>query len=436
MLRRNSTVVSDHDSDSDTDSIEEVQITKYFQKGLLEGIQQAKAQQSAHTGIRRQRGFYHLRDCKHALLEEKSRAYTGRHYDVDVNHSLQRATHRLTKHFIDHEVNREQARRIYFQDKIQKDAQGVLSALNKEFKSSLNTSTEKELAEIHATKHKQELMKDALQIEMMRKYNTKAMNAEMENERLRQIELFKTMKSDAEKSVSVEDLMEALTETNQKKSFVHRDIVEGFSKYQEDEEDLEDEYQKAMHEVMDETLTGLVFKFKRPEHRHMEEEEKQRRMEEMAKATCDENMQISLGKFDGVMEDLKEAFSRVQKQEEEIESEIKHETEEKKEDLLSELRRDFGKKYAEKACAQEKSRRIKEAEEMIHHEPDPQIEKVKKDMVRIQRQMILQKFGGKWINMQRESTSKKTEPETEYDKKIRQIRTTLRRDTGVLKDDE
>ena len=439
MLRRDNkfTAHPGSDSESDTDSVEEVQITKYFQKGLLHGIQQAKAEQSAHTGIKRQRGYYHLKDCRHALPEERPKAYTGRHYDVEINTNLQRATHRLTKHFIDNEVNREQARRIYFQDKIQKDAKTVLSPLNKEFKFNVHTSTEKELAEMHASKKKQELIKDDVQIELMRRHNTKVMKEEMEKERQRQLQLFKAMKTDAERSASVEDLVEALTEINQKREIVHRDILEGFAKYQEEEEDMEVEYQKAMHEVMDEALTGLVLKFARPEHRHMAEEEQQRRIEEMANASRDGKMQVALGKFDNVMEDLMQAFSRVQKEEEEIESELKHETEKKKEELLYELRRNFAKKYAQRVCAQEKLRRIREAEEMLHHKPNPEIERMKKEMVRIQRQMILQRFGGKWINLHRASKSKAetTEPETEYDRKIRQIRTALRRETCVKKED-
>ncbi|XP_046371935.2 uncharacterized protein LOC124145975 [Haliotis rufescens] len=396
--------------DSDTDSVEEVQITRYLNQGLLQGLQQAKACSDVKLGIKRQTGHYHLKDRTHAVITPKIVAYGGKHWDITVSNKLHRATPRLTAYAIEREIAQEQLKQVKSEEARQKAASGVLQGLNAEFQDRINRSLALEQEILEKMKNDLAVVKDDALCELTRKHNIKHFDEEIEIERERQVamvEIFNGCMKSPHMSRSVENMLGGIADSNHRRSIVHQDLMEAFARYTEEELEADSEYKGAMMEMMDESLITLQQMFNKNNTKRLEEDERRRRLADLKKQSKDPNFRSQKSHFDSVMGDLNHAFDMLKQQEMAESSHLQSLMSDRKESVLQELRRRCAARWAEKMSAKEKARRIQEEDSLLRQK-DPQRDYMLKVVARVQRQMILQKFAGRWINL---SVARKDEEE-------------------------
>ncbi|XP_060075857.1 uncharacterized protein LOC132555526 [Ylistrum balloti] len=421
------------DTDSESESIEEFQIKRYLNKDFGQGIKQAKALQNTHSGIKKQPGFYKLQDRKHWSQDGKS--YAGKHWDVEGAVPLGRATRRLTIHHINAEVNKEKARKVTLEESEKTIASQTLSPLNEEFNDTLRFSEKKMKTKEASMKNQQAKVKDDMQLQLLHYTHAGLVAMETEEERYNQIKLLRAMLSNVDKSPSVEDLVDAMAETNQKRSYINRDLEEAFGKLIEDERSLDDDYREAMMEMLDESLIRVVLNKDRDITKKMSEDEQKERVMEQNNLFKDQQRAKAMKNFEKVLADMKRIYQQVLDEEEEIEERYKDKVRELKFKVQEELVRKIAVKWVQKACADEKTRRIQEFENAGTTKNKVAWEAMKNLMSRVQRQMILSKFDGKWIDFKEKEKAKMHElfPETDQDRKIREMRTKSRRPSCVVR---
>ncbi|XP_067668660.1 trichohyalin-like [Haliotis asinina] len=425
--------------DSDTDSVEEVQITRYLNQGLLQGIQQAKACTDVKLGVKRQTGYYQLKDRKHAVMTPKVVAYDGKHWDLTVSNRLHRATPRLTAYAIEREVAREQLQQVKSEESRQQAASRVLQALHAEFHDRITQSQALEQEILEKMKNDLAVVKDEAHCELMRKYNIKHFDEEIETERERQIamvEIFNGCMKSPNMSRSVENMLGGFAEANHRKSIVQQDLVEAFARFNEEEVEADSEYKDAMMEMMDESLNTLQQMFNKNNTKRLEEDERRQRLIELKKQSKDPNFRKQKNEFDGVMNDLHKAFDNLKQQEMTASSEFETLMSDRKECVLQELRRRDASRWADKISAKEKARRIQEEENLLRQK-DPYRDKMLKVVSRVQRQMILQKFAGRWINLagarkNEEDMDDLEDIENDRDRRLKATRMRARRPSCVV----
>ncbi|XP_046568653.1 interaptin-like [Haliotis rubra] len=425
--------------DSDTDSVEEVQITRYLNQGLLQGLQQAKACNDVKLGVKRQTGYYHLKDRKHAVITPKVVAYDGKHWDLTVSNRLHRATPRLTAYAIEREIAREQLQQVKSEESRQQAASRVLQGLHAEFQDRITQSLVLEQEILERMKNNLAVLKDDAHCELMRKHNIKHFDEEAEIERERQVamvEIFNGCMKSPNMSRSVENMLGGIAESNHRKSIVQQDLTEAFARYNEEEVEADSEYKDAMMEMMDESLNTLRQMFNKNNTKRLEEDERRQRLVDLKKQSKDPNFRRQRKEFDGVMNDLHNAFDNLKQQEMTASSEFETLMSDRKECVLQELRRGYAARWVDKISAREKARRIQEEENLLLQK-DPYRDQLLKVVSRVQRQMILQKFAGRWINL---AGARKIEEEiddlegieNDRDKKLKATRIRARRPSCVV----
>lgn len=412
---------------------------RYMNTNFGHSIQQAKNLQNTHSGIKPQPGFYELCDRKHWSLDTKT--YRGKHWDVKEVVPLRRSTRRLTIHNVNAEVDKEKARKVQKEEIEKKEAVQTLTPVNKELKDTVHFSEKKMKAEEASTKNHQAKVKDDMQLQLLHFTHAGLVAMETEEERLYQIKLLRGMLNNMDRSPSVEDLVDAMAETNQKRTYINRDLEEAFGRLVEEEKELDDDYREAMMEMLDESLIKVILNMDREVTKRLSEEEQKDRVMEQNNLLKDKKRAKAMQNFEKVLSDMKRIYRQVLEEEERIEETYRDKVREVKSRMQEELLRKFAAKWVEKACADEKSRRIQEFENSDNRK-NVAWESMKNVLSRVQRQMILSKFDGKWIDFKEEATKEKTKkvnlqvPETEHDRKIRQMRTRVRRPSCVVRGDD
>lgn len=424
------------DSDSDSDSVEEIQIKKYMNTDFGQAIRQVIALQNSHSGIKKQPGFYELRDRKQRQLDGKY--YDGQHWPVSNWKQCARATRRLTQKCIDEEVDKERERRIPLEDTEKETAVKVLKVMHQEFNDTMQFSKKKMKSEEGTAKNHHAKVKDDMQMQLLNFTHAGLAAMETEQERVNQIKLLRAMLSNADKSPSVEDLVDSMSSTNQKRNYINRDLEEAFGRLQDDEKDLDDDYRVAMMEMLDESLIKVVLDQDREITRKMFEEEQLERVKEEHTLKKDKIKERAIEAFQKVHQDMKRVYQQVLDEEEKIEESYKDKVREIKSRVQDELTRKMARRWIERACADEKTRRIKEF--AVGPKKNVAWDSMKNLMNRVQRQMILSKFDGKWVDLKQAAKKEKCtdtlQPETDQDRKMREMRTGSRRPSCVVRGDD
>ncbi|XP_052066192.1 uncharacterized protein LOC127705872 [Mytilus californianus] len=424
--------MSNSESDSDTDSVEEIQVKKYLGT-FKEQLKQAKAQTCIRTGIKRQPGHYHLRDTRQAVLVPQRPAYGGTHWDIDIPQHLQRSTPRLTRYAIRKAILKEQERRVEFGDQNRGlQALSKLENLNKEFDNVLVYNYGRMGLEEDKKKSLVYQNKDFVHWELMRKTFGKQQNEEMEKERQHRIKVLRGIYDKKHRTPSIENLVDGMTDTNFKRSLVNKNIEEAQINLENKQNEVVNEYKLAMSEMLDESLAKVVHTFAANDTRRAFENEKRRRMSEHpinANPTREQKiMKVALNNLVSVYKD-------VEAKENEEETKYKNKVIEQKAMMQEQLIRKVTTNIANKLVAEERARQIKEAEENID---EPSKNAMRHLVTRVQRQMLLQKFKGKWVNLVKKPKDVEDAErvnETEHDKKLRLQRETQRRSLCVIRGD-
>jgi hypothetical protein len=269
------------ESDSDTDSVNEFQVKKFLFKSFKERIQQAKAQCEKNTksGVKRQPGHYHLRDSRRADLLSFRSLYNGRHWDIEEPAQLQRSTRRLTRFGIMKALSEEQQNRTQNENRYL-DAMTILDPLNKEFVGVIAFNRDKLIEERDLMCSQAEEAKDLFQLELLRKTLHTQLNKDLEEERKRRTKLLYGLCDDTLRTPSIEDLVSCMEDTNYKRAVVNRDLAEAQENLEKKEDTIDQEYNTAMFEMLDESLSKVVHAFAAIETTKSFDIEQNRRMTE------------------------------------------------------------------------------------------------------------------------------------------------------------
>lgn len=429
------------DSESESDSVEEVQIKRFLNKDFGASIKQAKGQLASHKGVKSQQGHYHI-----LKLEKNKKLYDGKHWNVDVGRQFERSTRRLTTQTITKAVGEEQSRQVSDAKQRRTRARKSLTPLVAEFKGILRFSEKMQTVNNVSQQKRAAAIKEEIQQELVRKKNRERIANEIEQERREQIRLLRAMAPNAKRSVSKEEMLKSMAETNNRRSMINRDLEEASSRLKDSEEAMTNKYHLAMGEMLDESLIKVVQTFDRSKTRALCEEEKIRKIREQNKKqnSKDKTKIKDTRLYDGVMNDLKRLSQLVKLEESATESTQKTKIKELKTECQEELMRKISRKWAEQVTATERVRRIQEIEMNLNRMDDAK-EDMKNMMSRIQRQMIIERFGGKWItqtpvNMHRQRAcgesageSAMRKDQSEQDRKLRSIRMKCRRQSCVVR---
>lgn len=267
------------ESDSDTDSVEEFQVKKFLFKSFKERIQQAKAECEKNTksGVKRQPGHYHLRDSKRTDLLSFRSLYNGRHWDLEEPPQLQRSTRRLARFAMMNTLSEEQQNRTQNVNRYS-DAMTILDPLNKEFVGVIAFNQDKLIEERDLMCSQAEEAKDLFQLELLRNNLHTQLNKDLEEERERRIKLLYGLCDDTLRTPSIEDLVSCMEDTNYRRAVVNRDLAEAQENLEKKEDTINQEYNDAMFEMLDESLSTVVHAFAAIETTKSFEIEKKRRM--------------------------------------------------------------------------------------------------------------------------------------------------------------
>ncbi|ESO95066.1 hypothetical protein LOTGIDRAFT_232173 [Lottia gigantea] len=422
-------------SDSDTDSEDEIQIKKYFNNDLLSAIKQAKHAQESRSGIKRAPGHHLLRNKKQVVIVKRIKAYDGRHWNVDCDNSLERATKRLTINAVIAEEDKEQLRRVKEEENTSEQARKVLLDLHAEFFANMSLSKWRQAAEeAEETFDVQSQLSD-VQCQLVRQANSKDIDNQTEEEKFRQLKLVTQMNNKATRTLSQEDLLIAMAESNRKKIIVQTDLVEAFARYEDEKSNVTQEYNTAMFEVMDESLNSIKQMFNKRKTRRESLVEQNRRVADLKPLMKERTYQRYMHHYNIVMSNLRNAFKKVRAREEEIEAESRRITEERKVIMQEQLVRKHAMKWVTFAFAKERQRQITECEEKAF-KSDPFYDAVKLALAKVQREMILHKFNGKWVDKRKTSTEMPVEGLTEHDRMLKTMRMKSRRKSCVVKEDD
>ncbi|XP_056004082.1 trichohyalin-like [Ostrea edulis] len=425
-------------NESDSDSVDEVVIQRYLKQDLKSGLTQGKALLRRQGGIKAQPGHYQLNDCRHAVVNYKGLGYQGKHWEASSQTgNLERATRRLTAHAVDREMDEEQRKRAFHEAETARLARQIIQPLLDEFNDTITISVREMAAEKRVQTHQQEVVKDTVQCELVHKENAKLVDRMAEEEREHQLKLLLAMKDDTAKTASIDSLVDSMAETNHKRSLVNTDLEEASERLKDDEKETDVEYNKAVGELLDQSLLTVVHENHRDMLREQAEQARKEKIEMQKILENDKTVSANQRKFSRALKRLVATYNELESKMRTEEESLRQYNEDLKFSVQEDIVRMARIKWTNKVFSEEKSRRILEEEESIHKE-NPARNAMMNMMNRVQRQMMLQKFKGKWVNI----TSKKKadnvdkddeENLTERDRKLRMIRTKNRKETKVVR---
>lgn len=416
------------ESDSDSDSIEEIQIRRYL-GSFSDRIRQAKVQIGIKSGLKRQPGHYHLRDRRHTDLEPRRQGYDGKNWEVSLPIQLQRSTPRLTRYMIGKLIKQEQKSRVQGdQEGQQMLAIKSLEPLVQEFKGIILYNSNRLAKERGHQIAEVEKLKDSVQWEMLRKKLIKQHSEEAEEERTQRIKVLNGLLDNDKRTPSIEDLLIGMAETNYKRSMLNKDLTEAQENLEHNKNEESNNYHTAMSEMLDESLGKVVHTFATNETKTLCAKEQIRQVAEQNNQQNPSKNQKT--KMEVLME-LKKAFEKVETEEQRAKQKERTKLIDMKVAVQEELLRKVASKWVDVAIAEERSRRILEASNT-----NPTLNRMRHLVSRVQRQMLLEKFRGTWVNIA-EKLEMETEAsvdrkkETEVDKQLRRQRENQRRAIGV-----
>ncbi|XP_071492071.1 uncharacterized protein [Diadema antillarum] len=377
----------------------------------------------------RKPGMYELPTRRRSVQTNGKRFYHGHHWDVGGNASsrnegadaidlepscsppvnFEHTTRRLTIQAVDEAVDVEQLRRIQTESRDQERARSVLSPVNKELKSLVHKSKKEEKKTEKKNIKKVEETKNMVMEEMLHKKHLKELQGEEEEERQRRMRRMEELTDDDKSSADKHLLSEVKAMSNTAKVWCNvRQELEGAF---HDLEEVHDEVDHAVDDLYQDLRDDFVLSFKRTTHRMklhvLEETERRRRLNLMKSLSegdevVDPVHQRSLEAKDSVHEELLRTFALVKLAEDEEEETSRERAKLLMVDALDEMLHAIKIKAVDDACAEERKRRIREAEKESR---DPRVNPAKermRDAVRlVQEQMLLQKFNGKKMNQEK-----------------------------------
>nr|XP_022310178.1 trichohyalin-like [Crassostrea virginica] len=426
-------------SSSDTDSAfeEEVVVQRYLKQDLKSGLAQGKALLRHHDGVKPQPGHYKLRDCCHAVVDHKAHGYQGKHWETSKKSgNLEKATRRLTTQAVDQEMDHERKRRAKREEELSQMAKAIIQPLLEQFNDTLIISQREMAAEQRLLAHQQESVKDSVQCELVCKENAKRVDKMAEEERQYQVKLLLAMKDDAMRTASIDSLVDSMAVTNQKRSLINTDLEEASERLQEDQQELDVEYNKACGEMLDQSLITVVQESHRDLINEQEEQARKEKMEFQEMVAKDKVASHYKHKFSKAVKKIAAMYKELEMEEKKEAETLMQKAEDVKFTAQEDIVRIVNTKVSSKLVHEEKVRRIKEEEQMLN-EDNPARTAMMNLMNRVQRQMLLQKFKGKWVNItqkKKESTAEKQSEDnlSEQDKKLRRMRTKNRKETKIV----
>ncbi|XP_061190725.1 meiosis-specific nuclear structural protein 1-like [Saccostrea echinata] len=426
---------SSSSSSSGSDSTEEVVVHRYLKQDLKSGVAQGRALLRRHGGIKAQPCHYQLRDCRHAVLDHKGHGYQGKHWETSVlSNNLEKSTRRLTINAVNREMDEEQKKRAFYEAETARLAKEIIEPLLAEYNDTITISMREMAADERVQAHHQEMVKDTVQGELVHKENAKRVQQMSEEEREYQIKLLMAMKDDAMKTASIDSLVDKMAETNYKRSLINTDLEEASERLQEDEKETNMEYNKAVGELLDQSLVTVVHENHRDMLREQAEQARQEKIKMQKNLENDKTAKHIQHKYSRALKKLTAMYHELESKDQKEEEALKQYLEDVKFSAQEDIVRMVSRKWTSRMYSEEKSRRIHEEEETIDQE-NPARNAMLNLMNRVQRQMMLQKFKGKWINVTNKKKSERVEKEenlSEHDRKLRMLRTKNRKETKVV----
>ncbi|XP_070536761.1 cilia- and flagella-associated protein 45-like [Ptychodera flava] len=426
----------DEDSDYDLDGP-----PKEFNMNTKGQICQKVHINKIKVGIRRHPGHYTIGTLRFApeggsLIHY----YNGKHWEVDLGDKpLERSTRRLTISAVHESLDDEQRRRIAEERETMQRASITLRPLNKEFKRAISKSQDMYDKQIMKQIQDQEDLKDEAQSELIWKANKKVIDEQIEEERERRSSILSAMihGDKDETDDEFKAIVHAMAETNRKWNDVQDDLMGAISEL----EDVRLEEDHEIDERCKELKDNFVACFNRASAliklQLTEESEKRRRkfMSEDPNLDYDALRRRSMFFRDLAQQEMIRVFAGVMHDDTIKEETSIEQTRKTQEMLLEQMVRSYNAKEADHEMAEERARRIMEAEGELAGEIDAIKEDMKDIMVRVQEQMLLLKFHGHKVKAPRYHESYDfQDAESERDHKLRTMRLQSRRKSCVVTD--
>nr|XP_034321304.1 trichohyalin-like [Crassostrea gigas] len=430
--------MSDSSSCSDSDSVEEVVVQRYLKQDLQSSLAQGRALIRQHHGIKPQPGHYRLKDCCHAVVDHKTHGYQGKHWETSgPTGNLEKGTRRLTTKAVDKEMDQERNWRAKREEKLSKLAREIIQPLLDDFNDTLVISKREMAAEDRLLTHHQESVKDSVQCELVCRENGRRVDEMAEKEREHQVRLLMAMKDDAMRTASIDSLVDSMAFTNQKRSLINTDLEEASERLQDDQKETDVEYNKAVGEMLDQSLITVVQESHKDSLKEQEEQARKEKIELQKMIENDKVAYQNQNRFSKAVNMIVAMYRDLEMKEHKEEEKMKQYVEDVKFTAQEDIVRIVNTKRTCSLYRKEKSRRIQEEEQLVTQD-NPARAAMMNVMNRVQRQMLLQKFKGKWVNITNKKKAGRTEEQseenlTERDKKLRMIRTKNRKETKVVR---
>nr|XP_022307601.1 trichohyalin-like [Crassostrea virginica] len=333
-------------------------------------------------------------------------------------------------------MDHERKRRTKREEELSQMAMAIIQPLLEQFNDTLIISQREMAAEQRLLAHQQESAKDSVQCELVCKENAKRVDKMAEEERQYQVKLLLAMKDDAMRTASIDSLVDSMAVTNQKRSLINTDLEEASERLQEDQQELDVEYNKACGEMLDQSLITVVQESHRDLINEQEEQARKEKMEFQEMVAKDKVASHYKHKFSKAVKKIAAMYKELEMEEKKEAETLMQKAEDVKFTAQEDIVRIVNTKVSSKLVHEEKVRRIKEEEQMLN-EDNPARTAMMNLMNRVQRQMLLQKFKGKWVNItqkKKESTAEKQSEDnlSEQDKKLRRMRTKNRKETKIV----
>ncbi|XP_033625308.1 uncharacterized protein LOC117288527 isoform X1 [Asterias rubens] len=439
--------LTDDEEDYDAEEPE-----KKYHQDLSSRIKEKAYRRLVKTGIPRRPGFYQLQTCHSMANKPSGHYYNGKHWEMAqqsqskgsvaaVLRPLERTTRRLTICAVNQAANEEQRRRSKDEAREMQLACRILLPLQKEFKNIIALNEEEQKQEEEFKKMDLYQEKDCVMAQLLHFKDAKRVDNATEEERQRRMSIMSEL-TDDEKSSGDASFREMLRSLSQM-SKLWKDIQDELSYAVTDLEEVHVEEEHAVGDIFNELKDEFVLSFKRATFLmkfHMaEENERQRRVNEArllesGQKQMDKVTRRSSYNKEMNQQELMRVFNGILMSEHEKEAQDEYASDQRKLATMEEMLRRNSIKVADHACAEERARRLQEADEEMRAgiRIDSLKERIKDVMVDVQEQMLLQIFRGHKIRVTDRREDPYDQEETAQDRKLRSQRLQSRRKSCVV----
>ncbi|XP_043235630.1 uncharacterized protein LOC122388515 isoform X1 [Amphibalanus amphitrite] len=389
-----------HTSDEDTDSEVEEIVEKKFgteAKNLRDALKTNFAVRKTALGIPRMEGHMRLPDRKTAHTDAKDRLYRGQCYVVELPYRLERSTRGLTRTAVGRAMEDERVRRV--SELRQRGALvselwlAVQAELRQLARDAEQEDVESTITSTQTNEDRMELVRE----ELVQKVHRKAVRAEVAEAQQWKQMFFKGIS----KNKLPTDAMEAVASTSEHMNSVLQQLQEAFSCSEIEEGSRQEVIQERAQDLKDACLTELlrcvaVQKIKVEitiETERQVHEFKRGRPAAVRKSGSQEGVDLGAAK-QAVGGSLGKIFKRVSDRETKKDNRVRDRVSELKTICQEEVVRKVMAKQVAVMCNHEKARRIVESEDpAVMNDPDRA--RIADHWVRVQAQMVVDKFMGK-----------------------------------------